>query len=296
MPPEQMTSSGDVDARADLWALGVLLYELVTGGMPFEGTTLPAIVANTIQQKPKPMHEFGVHVPAEFERLVLRCLEKNPDDRIRSVGEVASGLLAFAPPTSDASLDRIARIEATNPTIRGARGRRRGGPPGRASQKPAQKLLLVTQSEAPPPMPDAAPFVVKRLAPVVNIAGTLAGAGWEAPKPARPRRVIVLGSLAVLAVVGLAVASARLFAVRPDPARSVPASGPVASPSASVAADAAPSAAVTVDASTPSADPTKVAPAPSASAAPAHGKGPPRPARSADPRRLAPGSPSFRLN
>jgi eukaryotic-like serine/threonine-protein kinase len=117
MPPEQMSSARTVDTRADLWSLGIVLYEAVTGRTPFEGATLTTLVANIIQEPPKPMAASGVAIPEGFEALVLRCLEKNPAARIGSVRELAHALADFVPRSSRESLDRIDRFDTIRSSL-----------------------------------------------------------------------------------------------------------------------------------------------------------------------------------
>jgi serine/threonine-protein kinase len=117
MPPEQMSSARTVDTRADLWSLGIVLYEAVTGRTPFEGATLTALVANIIQEPPKPMAASGVTLPEGFEALVLRCLEKNPAARIGSVRELAHALAEFVPRSSRESLERIDRLDSIRSSL-----------------------------------------------------------------------------------------------------------------------------------------------------------------------------------
>lgn len=94
MAPEQMRSS-KVDARADVWALGVTLYWLVTGKRPFEGESIVKIY-ESILKGPPPMRERVPGVPDELEALVRRALTWNPDERLPSVAAFASELRQFA--------------------------------------------------------------------------------------------------------------------------------------------------------------------------------------------------------
>jgi len=78
MAPEQIVSSKQVDARADVWALGVTLYELLSGVPPFDGTTVLAVLNQIEHQQPAPLTERRPDVPAELAALVHRCLAKDP--------------------------------------------------------------------------------------------------------------------------------------------------------------------------------------------------------------------------
>lgn len=107
MSPEQMESARAADPRSDIWALGVILYELLTGACPFNGETLPEIVLRVATGTPVPLRGRQPSAPAGLEAVLLRCLEKNPDRRFQTVAELADALVEFAPPRARISVDRI---------------------------------------------------------------------------------------------------------------------------------------------------------------------------------------------
>ncbi|HZF52614.1 MAG TPA: serine/threonine-protein kinase [Polyangiaceae bacterium] len=95
MPPEQLRSLKYVDARGDLWALGVILYELITGQKPFDGSSMPEVFAMIIAGVPPPIRPIQPDVTRELEELILRCLEKDPSRRIQTVQELSASLEPF---------------------------------------------------------------------------------------------------------------------------------------------------------------------------------------------------------
>lgn len=102
MSPEQMESARNVDARTDVWALGVVLFQLLTGALPFGGDTLPEICLKVTTRPPPPVRSLRPIVPVELEAAISRCLEKNRDKRWQSVGEFCAAIAPFGPAYSSA--------------------------------------------------------------------------------------------------------------------------------------------------------------------------------------------------
>jgi serine/threonine-protein kinase len=93
MAPEQLEGDQVVDERADVWALGVVLYELVTGQRPFAGTDVDEIRAAVLHDDPVPMRDLGVAVSESFELLVSTCLKKAPEERFANAARLCEALL-----------------------------------------------------------------------------------------------------------------------------------------------------------------------------------------------------------
>jgi serine/threonine-protein kinase len=110
MAPEQMLSSRSADTRTDLWALGVILYELLTGRVPFGGDTLPEVYARIMTQPPAPLRNRRPDAPAEVEAVLLKCLEKEPVHRYQDVAELALALMPWAPKRAHVLVERITRV------------------------------------------------------------------------------------------------------------------------------------------------------------------------------------------
>jgi serine/threonine protein kinase len=93
MSPEQMRSPNRVDPRTDIWSLGVVLYECLTGNLPFPATTYAEVCVKVTQDPPEPL----VGAPPALAAVVLRCLEKDRERRFGTAEELALALLDFAP-------------------------------------------------------------------------------------------------------------------------------------------------------------------------------------------------------
>ena len=91
MAPEQALAR-PVDARTDLYATGVMLYEMLTGRIPFDADTPMVVVTKHIYEEPPPPTEFVADIPPALELVVLRALAKNPDDRFQTAAEMAAAL------------------------------------------------------------------------------------------------------------------------------------------------------------------------------------------------------------
>lgn len=109
MSPEQLRSAKNVDRRTDIWSLGVILHELLTGVPPFEGETAGAVCAMVAADPPVPLCWVRPEAPAELEAVILRCLEKEPEKRFQDVGELAQALSPFSSKGGKHTADRVAK-------------------------------------------------------------------------------------------------------------------------------------------------------------------------------------------
>ena len=100
MAPEQAAADPHVDHRADIYAVGTLAYEMLTGRTPFTAPTAQALLAAHITQVPEPVSKHRAAVPAALSGLLMRCLEKRPADRWQSAAEFLAQLEVVATPST----------------------------------------------------------------------------------------------------------------------------------------------------------------------------------------------------
>jgi len=91
MSPEQVEGK-ETDQRSDIYSLGIILYEMVTGRVPFEGDTPFTVGVKHKSERPKDPRELNTQIPEDLNRVILRCLEKDREKRYQSAGEVSSEL------------------------------------------------------------------------------------------------------------------------------------------------------------------------------------------------------------
>jgi serine/threonine protein kinase len=281
MAPEQLKSTKDADARADVWALGTVLYEALTGRPAFSGDSMAQVCAMVASEDPPLPSSMRADLPMGFERAVLRCLEKQPERRFQDVGELAAAIAPFAP---ERARDGLERIEATLGTRSRPRGR-----PSLESVASAPTQLAIPPSRTPS-LPEVRARSLSRASadaslPIVD-PRTMSSVERDAP----PRHGTRWGLLFLLALVAggaaFAVYSGRVN-VHQVETSVTRAAAQVASAAASVAASAAasvsaslpeltapPSASVTLDPPAPD-DSADDEPVPSASVA-AVGSAPPQ--------------------
>ncbi len=115
MAPEQMRSTRSVDARADLWSIGVILYQLVTKAVPFKAPTFVELALMVVGDEPKKPTDHRPDLPAALEAAILRCIRKNPAERFANVAEFAAAIAPFGRAGALGSAERIARTQGAPP-------------------------------------------------------------------------------------------------------------------------------------------------------------------------------------
>jgi len=117
MAPEQLRRSAAVDARADQWALGVLLYEASTGELPFVGDTSAELIEAILHADIEPPSARRTGIPVAFDSVVVRALSRDPRDRFADVRELGAALLRFAEGRSWSTWAREFATERSGDTV-----------------------------------------------------------------------------------------------------------------------------------------------------------------------------------
>jgi eukaryotic-like serine/threonine-protein kinase len=146
MSPEQM-SSQDVDHRADIWALGVILFELLTDAVPFVAKTLPELCIKVTAESPRSICALRPEIPEEIEATIAKCLAKNPEDRFENLAEFAGSLFPLAGKSARASIERIVQVSRRARTQEAVRAASETPP----SQRPADRATIRPLGATVPP-------------------------------------------------------------------------------------------------------------------------------------------------
>jgi serine/threonine protein kinase len=112
MPPEQLRSAKAADARSDIWALGAVLFELLTGRVPFTAESFSELCLKVAQDPAPAPSTLTPGVPPQLDAAVLRCLEKDVARRFQNVGEMAEALAPFAPESGREFARRVTSVLA----------------------------------------------------------------------------------------------------------------------------------------------------------------------------------------
>jgi len=113
MSPEQTMSAKDVDFRTDVWSLGIILHEMLSGEPVFSGDSPTAVLIKISTVRPTPIRMIRPDVPPELEKVILKCLEKKREDRYPNIAALARALHPFAPEHARVSVERIGRIQGS---------------------------------------------------------------------------------------------------------------------------------------------------------------------------------------
>jgi serine/threonine-protein kinase len=134
MAPEQMVSARDVDVRADFWSIGVTLFELLSGHLPFAGKTLVSLYEDVSTSEPPSLLRYRPELPEGIAAIVHRCMQRDRAARFPSVVELCAALQPFAPAQCSIAPERLAAILGRSTTAVGEMWR--AVSPGAAPSEP----------------------------------------------------------------------------------------------------------------------------------------------------------------
>ena len=119
MAPEQFEAPMGVDGRADVWSLGAVLYEALSGQLPFAGNGVLQVVSAVVKTDPKPLAEMSLGIAPELCAIVHKCLAKDPNERYATILELARALTPFAAGDGTLRLSRMERMARPRPPSSG---------------------------------------------------------------------------------------------------------------------------------------------------------------------------------
>lgn len=208
MSPEQARGSNELDYRADIYSMGVILYEMLTGCLPFRGSNFTEIIIAILTELPVPPREAYEHFPAEAEQVLMKSLAKSPADRYQNCAEFAEALKLITGYTH--RQDNLTRVAAAADHVTFA-----GGNLGDS----------IDSSN------DSGQMAANVLSQVAKRAGT--PAGWSGTNISSPRSntrtIVLVGAIAALITAGGITAAVLLSGPDPRPATVplIPAAGVV---------------------------------------------------------------------
>ena len=289
MSPEQLRSSKSVDQRADIWAIGVILFELLTGSLPFMGENLGELFAAILETEAPDVRKTSPLVPQPLAEIVTRCLQRKVEMRYQNAADLLRDLAPFASPGVAPGMPMQLGTAMMSPGQNPAANMRHGGS-GQLMQTPSGLPGGVPSMPGGPPMgPPVSPnpYAVSRQGAITGsgahvpvVKGT-APLGAITPQPNGPHAwpntndgaavslpksngmPIVIGVFAVLVIAGVGLIGWTKLKGKPK-------DDPTTTASAAVSADPTPppsASTATIASATPAASATTPAPASAASSA-----------------------------
>jgi serine/threonine protein kinase len=256
MSPEQIRASDEIDARTDIWSLGCVLYELLTGVPAFDAPSLTQLSATILEKDPVPMTSLAPDVPPELEAIVLKCLEKNREARFRNIAELAIALYPFGPRRARIFAERCASLLADStgqaelelPSIAPPPALGRSTEPSyttgpTSTNSPTAALVEDPEIASPPFVTKRRRLWVGASLLVAAVVGAYAGARRESSvTDATPAKVAAAArpiAEAPRATIPVAAAAEAAAPSSPEPAPSPRAVAPTSAPAPKIASTAA---------------------------------------------------------
>ena len=227
MAPEQLKESRSVDPRADVWSLGVVLYELLAGVPPFKGDSLALLFVEVLERDPKDVTTHRADIPPALGAAIMRCLRKDLDQRMPQVADLARDIAPFGTGRAAGTVGRARSLLVDTMRRNGSTaplGSRSPAPPQQpvtaSMPSPAphargsQPVVPSLQPQAPSPPPSIPSQPLPSHAPHIGV-GARTQSGWQGPPSgpsaasARGRGILV--AFLALAMIGVLAASVALY-------------------------------------------------------------------------------------
>jgi serine/threonine-protein kinase len=180
MPPEQARAARNAEPRSDQYALGVILYQLLTNRLPFESESVPLLYVDLLTSPPTPARKHRPELPVELEAILARTLQKEVTARYASLAELAAALAPFAGVRAQDSVEAIGRL------LHRSVERSAPSDAGLVAPQPLADTVLAS-SDAPPTTrtPRRWPWLVLAAGLIAAIAGF-----WPRPAPETPALIV----------------------------------------------------------------------------------------------------------
>jgi serine/threonine-protein kinase len=281
MSPEACESRANLDHRTDIYALGILVFQMMTGMLPFDGETMGEVLVKQVTQLPPPPRGINPQIPPSVEQVVLRCLAKNPDARFPTMQSLRDALLnpeaylGASPPIAPARSLAPGEIKVDAKTVMAYAAQEAAArqaqlplqPPPPSMSGNAQAKTMIADGPIIPPRPatgamaPAPPNLIPPTMPKMNTMRIATPLGYSSRPPRRMWPVVLVIAL-LLGLGGGAFAVAWFGRDKPGAAASDAAA---AAPLDAAAAKPGGSGSASVTAATPQVKASGITPSPSGS-------------------------------